>query len=299
MKDTFCPCRSKAAYRRLFNVHGSCSWILPVKTGDQNILSARERFFWLQQLQKKGVSMMDEMTQPQVSQEANQPENTGSPETGEKAQPNAAGKGEQARNEAGEPFLTVRYNKQEKPLSREEAAVYAQKGMNYDKVSEKLKAADSTLKTMGELKTLAAEYAAKKGISEAEAPGAIRSALDGTDMQAVVNAQLDAFLAAHPDIDPRKLPDAVLAEWKRGVPLKEAYYAHLVKALSAKAQAMERDARARAANESNAAASMGGAGSMGAPHPQAITDEAILAMSPAELEKNHARIWAYLTGQKN
>jgi hypothetical protein len=43
---------------------------------------------------------------------------------------------------------------------------------------------------------------------------------------------------------------------------------------------------------------MGGAGSMGAATPQPITDEAIQAMSPAELDRNHGRIWAYLTGKK-
>ena len=45
---------------------------------------------------------------------------------------------ESGAQEIAEPFLTVKYNKQEKNLSRDEAREYAQKGMNYDKVSKRL-----------------------------------------------------------------------------------------------------------------------------------------------------------------
>lgn len=249
---------------------------------------------------------MDEMTQPQVVQTANQP---GSPESGAFGGDNTETVGgartgvsestEQVRSEAAEkPFLTVRYNKQDKPLSREEAAVYAQKGMNYDKLSDRLKSADEQLKTLSGIKALAAEYAAENGVSETEAMGAIQTRLKGQDMQAVVNAQLDAFVEANPDIDPGKLPEAVLTAWKRGVPLSEAYYAHQASKLGVRAREFERVERAKAANASNTAASMGGAGSMGAAHQQPLTDEAIQTMSPKELDREHVRIWAYLTGQK-
>lgn len=36
-----------------------------------------------------------------------------------------------------EPFLTIRYNKEDKGLSRDEAVTYAQKGMNYDHLNGK------------------------------------------------------------------------------------------------------------------------------------------------------------------
>ncbi len=254
--------------------------------------------------------MMDEMAQPQAVQTANQPGSPGSgaywgdkensaAASGSAAQAKTPDAIHSARGEAAAPFLTVRYNKQDKPLSREEAAVYAQKGMNYDKLSEKLKAADEQLKTMSGIKALAAEYMQRSGVTEAEALSTLQSKLSGSDMQRIVNAQLDAFMAAHPDTDPAKLPEAVLREWKRGVPLSEAYYAYQSKALDMKLREMERIAKAKAANEGNAAASMGGAGSVGAAHAQPLTDETIQAMSPAELEKNHVRIWAYLTGQKS
>jgi hypothetical protein len=242
---------------------------------------------------------MDDMAQPQAVQTANQPGDSAASGGGD-ARNGGSGAAEQVRSEAADrPFLTVRYNKQDKPLSREEAATYAQKGMNYDKLSERLKAADDQLKTLSGIRTPTAEYAEKNGVTGAEALEAIRSGLSGQDMQAVVNAQLDAFVAANPGIDPGRLPEAVLTEWKRGVPLSEAYYAHQARDLSAKARELERAAKAKRANDTNAAASMGGAGSMGASTPQPLSDEAIMAMSPAELEKNHARVWAYLTGQKS
>jgi hypothetical protein len=236
---------------------------------------------------------MDEMTQPQVVQTANQPEHTAAmsgAETRESApetpEPMRSGTTEQ-------PFLTVRYNKQDKPLSREEAAVYAQKGMNYDKLMGRLKAAEEQVKTLGGGREAAAEQSAGEAKSGALA-GDQRVTLQGgaRDVQAVVNAQLNEFVAAHPDVDPAGLPGSVLGAWKRGVPLSEAYGAY-------RAREEQQLERARTANAVNAAASMGGAGAMGAATPQPLTDEAIQAMSPAELDKNHGRIWAYLTGQKS
>ena len=83
---------------------------------------------------------MDELTQPQVVQAANQPGSAAA--SGEGAQESASGTSGQAQGKAADqPFLTVRYNKQDKPLSREEAATYAQKGMNYDKLAGRLIAA--------------------------------------------------------------------------------------------------------------------------------------------------------------
>jgi hypothetical protein len=43
---------------------------------------------------------------------------------------------------------------------------------------------------------------------------------------------------------------------------------------------------------------MGGAIGMGAAAPRPISEDAIKLMSKAELGRNHSRIWAFLTGQK-
>jgi hypothetical protein len=231
---------------------------------------------------------MDELTQPQVVQAANQPDSAAT--SGEGAQEGASGTSGQAQGgAAGQPFLTVRYNKQARPLSRQEAATYAQKGMNYDKLAGRLKAAEAQLK--------AVEGGKSPSQLTPTAPfrqgglGELERTKSESSVQATVNAQLGEFVAAHPDVDPAKLPGSVISAWKHGVPLSEAYGAY-------QARTEQRQERAQAANTANAAASMGGAGSMGAATPQPITDEAIQAMSPAELDRNHGRIWAYLTGKK-
>lgn len=222
---------------------------------------------------------MDETAQPQAGEmTANQPETESAPQT----------TGEAEQREA--PFLTVRYNKEERPLSREAAAEYAQKGLNYDKISGRLAEASQKLSQYGELETLAKGYAQRRGISETEAFGALKAQLDG-DAQTVINAQLAAFMKAYPDENPRQLPPAVMNEWKRGVPLKEAY-------LSYTAAEMKKQLKALDTNARNAAASMGGALGTGDAAQRPLSDEAIARMTPAELERNHSRIWAYLTGHK-
>jgi len=263
---------------------------------------------------------MDELTQPQVVQGANPGPPQSQPALWGGSQPEdmvkaavviapegGAGAGRTSQDRTAEkPFLTVRYNKQDKPLSREEAAVYAQKGMNYDKLMGRLKAAEEQIKALDGGKTTAADEAATsaggdgtpplqgKGAQDVKAAGDQRLPLRGSevrDVQAVVDAQLGEFAAAHPEVDPASLPAPVISAWKRGVPLSEAYGAY-------RAREEQRQERARTVNAANAAASMGGAGFMGASTPQQITDDSIKAMSPKELDKNHARIWAYLTGKK-
>jgi hypothetical protein len=188
------------------------------------------------------------------------------------------------------PFLTVRYNKEERPLTREAAAEYAQKGLNYDKISGRLSEAEKKLAGYGELETLAKGYAQRRGLPDAEALAALKGTLAG-DAQAQVNAQLAAFMKAYPREDPHGLPPAVMDEWKRGVPLKEAYLSH-------KAAELEQRMQTHQTNARNAAASMGGASGTGDATQRPLSDDTIARMSPAELERNHSRIWAYLTGKR-
>ncbi len=224
---------------------------------------------------------MDETALPQAeAMPANQPdtEMTAAPETGEAAEVSEA------------PFLTVRYNKEERPLTREAAAEYAQKGLNYDKINGRLAEAEQKLTGYGELEAMARAYAQRRGISDAEALKALRGSLEG-DAQAMVDAQLGAFMKAYPNEDPRQLPEAVMAGWKRGVPLTEAY-------LSYRAAELEKQLKTRETNARNAAASMGGALGTGDAAQRPLSEDTIARMSSADLERNHSRIWAYLTGKK-
>lgn len=225
---------------------------------------------------------MDETALPQAEvMPASQPEMV------TEAAPQTTG---HAADGAEAPFLTVRYNKEERPLTREAAAEYAQKGLNYDKVSGRLSEAERKLAGYGELETLAKDYAQRRGLPDTEALAALKGSLEG-DAQAVVNAQLAAFMKAYPKEDPHALSPAVMDEWRRGVPLKEAYLSHRTAELEQRIKAHETNAR-------NAAASMGGASGTGDAAQRPLSDDTIARMSPAELERNHSRIWAYLTGKK-
>lgn len=223
--------------------------------------------------------MMDETALPQAGMTANQPD------TGDAAPPAA-----EAADKTEAPFLTVRYNKQEKPLTREAAAEYAQKGLNYDKVSERLAEASKKLSEYGELEALAKGYAQRRGLPDTEAVEALKASLE-EDAQAAITAQLKAFMQAYPQENPRELPPAVMDYWKRGVPLTEAYLSYRAAELEKRLKSYETSAR-------NAAMSMGSATGSGDAAEKPLTDEVIARMSPAELERNHSRIWAYLTEKR-
>lgn len=226
---------------------------------------------------------MFDMAQPQAVDTANQPK--------QKEDAAVSGTEESAQNQENAAFLTVRYNKEELPLSREAAAEYAQKGLNYDKLSGRLEKAQELLTTYEDIGAAAKDYASRNGINEAEALTAIKQRLDDEHQkQSSVNAQLDEFLKAHPDVDPRALPEAVIHAWKNGMPLIAAYEQMKEKELMRE--------HARQTNARNTAASMGGAIGMGAVAPRPMTEDAIKMMSSTELDRNHSRIWAFLTGQK-
>ncbi len=222
---------------------------------------------------------MLDMAQPQAVDTANQPEIT------------AAQSGMQQSAEQDAAFLTVRYNKGELPLSREAAAEYAQKGLNYDKLSGRLEKAQEQLAAYEDIGAAAKDFGRSNGLNEAQALAAIKHRLgEEQQKQTAVEQQLDAFLQAHPDVDPQALPVSVVDAWRTGTPLIDAY-----DRIRRREQQHE---LARQTNAQNTASSMGGAVGTGAAAPRPISEDGIKMMSPAELDKNHSRIWAFLTGQK-
>lgn len=225
---------------------------------------------------------MFDTAQPQAGYTANQPEEITTAPESQDGESSAAENESLIGSAAGdkEPFMTIRYNKEHKPLSKEEAIAYAQKGMNYDKLQERLKSASEKL----------SEY--EKGVYEQHGSQEAKE-----EKQAVIDAQLDAFLRGNPGIDPRKLPESVMDAWKKGVPLNEAFLNHQSQELYLKVREMEKAARQADVNRMNEAASMGSAVSSGPTRGKALSDENIRSMTAVELEKNHDRIWAYLTGK--
>jgi hypothetical protein len=230
----------------------------------------------------KGEIIMFDTAQPQAGEPANQP-------VIEAAATEADGKeGGSLYDSVGsggdvapdEPFMTVRYNKEERPLSKEEAVAYAQKGMNYDKLQGRMK-----------------EMAGKLSEYEQGSRPADEAGNGEEEKQAIVDAQLESFMRRNPRVDPRELPASVLDAWKRGVPLSEAYLEHESEQLAARIKDMEKAEAQAEANRANAEASMGSAASSGATRGRQISEEAIRGMTAEELDRNHERIWAYLTNR--
>ena len=209
---------------------------------------------------------MKETAQPQAATEANRP--------GEATETVSEASGAQ---EIAEPFLTVKYNKQEKNLSRDEAREYAQKGMNYDKVSKRLNETAQKLYQYESGKT------AQSG---------------GRKRQESVNRQLNDFLKQNPGVDPRTLPQEVIGAWKNGVPLSEAAEKYRADINRSETQRLRKQIEQLKTNESNSSASMGRAHSNGSTQQKPLTAEAIRKMSRKEVEKDFDRIWEFLTGVK-
>lgn len=212
---------------------------------------------------------MLETTQPQVDDSANQPDIVDGFEEG--------------GNESAvqdENFMTIRYNKENLPLSKDAATTYAQKGMNYDKLSAKLEKANAKLSEYDEI--------LKQG--------------DDLDMnsakQEIVDGQLGDFIQRNPGVDPRRLPKSVLNNWSKGVSLNEAFLSYQTGEYRVQANRMAREIEQRDINAKNAEASMGKPQSKGSAQQQELSDAVIKNMSSAELERNHKRIWTYLTGSK-
>ncbi len=219
---------------------------------------------------------MLDTTQPQVDATANQPD--------------IAGGFEQSGNEpevTDESFMTIRYNKEDMPLSKDAATVYAQKGMNYDKLSARLEEANAKLQEYDEI------------LKQGEGRDNSQEAYDNkASAQARVDGQLGDFMARNPGIDPRRLPKAVLNDWSRGVPLSEAFLLYQAGEYRAQADKLARELEQRDTNAKNSAASMGKPQSKGSARELELSDAVIKNMSPAELDRNHERIWKYLTRSK-
>jgi hypothetical protein len=231
--------------------------------------------------------------------------------------------------ETTQPKIKVKYNKEEKELTYEEAVTYAQKGMNYDHVygelqdlrnDEALKIADDLAKQYGISRvdllkkwkadveaTAVQEYAEEKGMT----PEAAREVLEARQIkearkaekkqqeeaearQKIIDAQEEEFHKAFPDVKNNEVPEEVLADWANGIPLLKAYKAYLTSDYEARLKKMEEEKAVKQANEENAASSMGSVeGNPSAPFK--VTEEWIKKASQKEYEahKDEIRDWYF------
>lgn len=161
-----------------------------------------------------------------------------------------------------EPFLTVRYDKEDKNLTRDEAVTFAQKGMNYDRMYGKYQELNDRLTTLAEmngmdingyldsLNTAQTNYAISKEVQELKEqyPDADQNLLkelatknvnermvhqqtakqeeetshEETQREAL-EKQMDIFRAVHPDVRADNLDDKVYELMGQGYTLLEAY----------------------------------------------------------------------------
>lgn len=152
-----------------------------------------------------------------------------------------------------EAFLRVKYNKEERALSQEEAQEYAQKGLNYDKVNtrlEQMNAYNERLAKLGGYQTADEMFAAieeaekaqrqeqfgQYGLDEEAFNKLVMNSPLASDLQFAkemkqqqesqqfINQQVDELLTEFPDLTPESVPEAV---WEmaqsRNVSLLDAY----------------------------------------------------------------------------
>lgn len=238
----------------------------------------------------------------------------------EEIQGDSGRKPEQEADEAYQP-LTVKYNGSQLKLSREEAVAYAQKGMNYDKIHDRLKAYEDN-SAMKRAYSLLEDLSARHGISPEEY-------LDGIDRQrqqdeisriaekdglTVHQAQeihktrqendrlleenrfhreVQELLKENPDLRSGDIPDdAIYYRSRYGIPLKEAYRLTAgYEKLAAEKAELERKLSIREEGRVNSGMSTGSARGRAETHSRTAR---IGRMSLAEYEKYRDAIWAEL-----
>lgn len=160
---------------------------------------------------------------------------------------------EGSQEQTQEPFLRVKYNKEERALTQEEALIYAQKGLNYDKIQEKLQQMESNpgLAYLNELaqrsgtdidslvnywreqeqqaelnqliqqnipEELAREFIENKKFREQ-----LEAQQREQQSKEKQNLEFKEFFDEFPNVKPEEIPGEVWEQNANGIPLKYAY----------------------------------------------------------------------------
>lgn len=212
--------------------------------------------------------------------------------------------------------IKVKYNHEELEIPVAEAAVLAQKGMNYDKVTAKLQSLETEL---GGYRDKMSELAAKEtqrqaeeqvrqlvgeGIEEPIAKQLVEAKtkamlteneLTQLKAKAAVDNQVKLFTAERPDVNLEAIPDEVIDAAKKSGNLLKEFNAWESGVLRAELAEMRKKLSVKDANDANAGASMGSVESKGDATPVVINQETIEKMTPEQRVKNVKEIWAFLT----
>lgn len=157
-----------------------------------------------------------------------------------------------------EPFLKIKYNKEDIPLTQEQVIELSQKGMNYDKMFQKYNEAinnptlqyfnDLAQRNGMDLNSLVAYYQQQeeqaeldylqreKGLTEELAKEVMenrrfREKLEAESKEKQIEQQREAqwkqqqddFVSKYPEVNPKNIPQSVWDEWKQGKDLVSAY----------------------------------------------------------------------------
>lgn len=215
-----------------------------------------------------------------------------------------------------QPTIKVKFNHEEKEISLDEAREYAQKGMNYDKVTEKLQQLQNDPRI-----TLIDRLANQAGVSTEDYLQAVEEQtrqsqieelaeqngipdhlaeqlLELTNFKKSVEAErtqkqkdahlqneINQFVNMHPDVKADQIPAEVWQEVNSGKSLLDAYAKHENNILKQQISEYEKKLNISNSNARNAAASTGSVTGQGVVHGSVLTEEMIADMHPSELAK--------------
>ena len=208
----------------------------------------------------------DSFIEPEFAEEADQPE--GEPvgeteQTGAEPEPDA------------DQYLELKHFDEVKKVSKDEAKVLAQKGMDYDRIRGRLSEAEANLATLRKYETFLKEMqgdfasiddlmndsrarvlADKEGISYEEAVGRVQvnlaqqKAKEQLSPEAIRETMrkesLGAFLQKYPDVKPTDIPQEVWADMNNTNSLVASYAAWEAKKLASENEILKQNAKNKA-----------------------------------------------------
>ena len=158
-----------------------------------------------------------------------------------------------------EPFVTVRYNHKDVELNRNEAVELAQKGLNYDKLSQRLDAAGE-VEDLSYLDNLVISLGFESRKELADALKNEAESLSSEDKPSEDDG-LFSFFEKYPQVNASDIPEDVISEYAKGVPLISAYEKHTrdieVDSLKKELDQLREKQRIIDANSSNSQSSAG------------------------------------------
>jgi len=244
------------------------------------------------------------------------PEPEGEPTGEPSGEPAPEGEPEGEPQGEPEPFIKIKYNKEEVALDREKAIELAQKGMNYDKIYEKLQQLENDPRL-----SFVEQQAQRYGMTAEQYLEAVREAEEQEQLNELIQqnipeeiakeimenrkfreqweqerrareqeeqrqADYQAFLETFPDVKPEDIPQSVWEEVKQGKSLVDAYTRYENQLLRQQLEGLQGKKEVEKKNEENKQATTGSVTGQGDGKQPYFTKEQVEKMSVEEINKN-------------